>query len=327
MKGLEEAKAISSVLEKTELPQAVKSGIVMETALGIDSDTVVKGAVSMLDSMETIKAEAENKKREIPIGYTEIEREIADMLMENTGCSILDSGEAYGRHWEKNRQIKDFRKMPVMNVRIWKDGEVDLSINIFHFLTSMLEIDDTSKVLYDEFKKFAGEEDERDKYWMDIITDFGMMEYNKRDITLVNGGNTYNWDTLLSQGIQYDFLCCGDDNPFYAEDVYIIMQIHNGCDIRGGYTEPKIFRVADINYWHSAMVNVDAMCECGGVYSDDCGYHWYPNNGEFTMSKDDCDLPEEWKVAPKSEDAEDWEYELKCSRCGKVVEFYPLLDI
>ena len=32
---------------------------------------------------------------------------LAEMLTENTGASILDSGGAYGRHWQTNRQVTD----------------------------------------------------------------------------------------------------------------------------------------------------------------------------------------------------------------------------
>ena len=36
---------------------------------------------------------------------TETQKMLARMLTENTGRNILDSGDAYGRHWEKNQGI------------------------------------------------------------------------------------------------------------------------------------------------------------------------------------------------------------------------------
>ena len=40
---------------------------------------------------------------------------IADMLRENTGKHFLDSGGAYGRHWERN-QDRDFSAEPYAEV-------------------------------------------------------------------------------------------------------------------------------------------------------------------------------------------------------------------
>ncbi len=46
--------------------------------------------------------------------------------------------------------------------------------------------------------------------------------------------NSYNHENLLSQTIQYT-LFCGEYGEFVA------LQIHGGCDVRGGYTKPRIF--------------------------------------------------------------------------------------
>ena len=40
---------------------------------------------------------------------TVTERKLTAMLQENTGRSMLDSGDAYGRNWQRN-QTRDFRK-------------------------------------------------------------------------------------------------------------------------------------------------------------------------------------------------------------------------
>ena len=44
-------------------------------------------------------------------GIKETREVIAEMLRENTGRSVLDSGDYYGRHWEAN-QNRDFEKEP-----------------------------------------------------------------------------------------------------------------------------------------------------------------------------------------------------------------------
>ena len=46
--------------------------------------------------------------------FTETQQEIYAMLTENTGAHMLDSGSAYGRHWQRNQSktIQDFDNEP-----------------------------------------------------------------------------------------------------------------------------------------------------------------------------------------------------------------------
>jgi len=44
---------------------------------------------------------------------------LAEMLQENTGRSILDSGDYYGRHWEHN-QGADFEAQPEGRLEFWE---------------------------------------------------------------------------------------------------------------------------------------------------------------------------------------------------------------
>lgn len=50
--------------------------------------------------------------------------------------------------------------------------------------------------------------------------------------------NTYNGEDLLSQTLQYTYFEC-DGTP------YVLLQVHGGCDVRGGYTAPRAFRLTD----------------------------------------------------------------------------------
>jgi hypothetical protein len=45
------------------------------------------------------------------------------MLIENTGVDMLDSGGAYGRYWQRNRKIADFRKMPEITLDLYPEEE------------------------------------------------------------------------------------------------------------------------------------------------------------------------------------------------------------
>lgn len=122
---------------------------------------------------ETEKAEKENPKPQLPQDYTEVERIVHEMLVENTGVHFLDSGALYGRHWERNRKIDDFRKTPMLEVTVWDDGMTEVLINVFHFLTKTLERDEVCRELEKELYEFAETPENYDKSWVEIIRKFG----------------------------------------------------------------------------------------------------------------------------------------------------------
>jgi hypothetical protein len=158
--------------------------------------------------------------------------------------------------------------------------------------------------------EFAELPENRGKGWLEIMKDFadqGSWSYSMQ--------NTYNWENLLSQVLQYVQIDADDET-------YLILQIHNGCDVRGGYTAPRIFKVTDIDYFYLGMTGLDAVCGCGRIYSDDCGYHWHDD----TLGWEGDHLPPFWSPQPAEEDARPWEYKLICERCGEEVGFYANLE-
>ena len=54
----------------------------------------------------------------------------------------------------------------------------------------------------------------------------------------INSFNSYNYDSNLSQVIQ------GTWGEFDGEP-YVLLQVHQGCDVRGGYTDAKLFKIDD----------------------------------------------------------------------------------
>jgi len=84
---------------------------------------------------------------------TKTEQVLIEMLKENTGKALCDSGDAYGRHWERN-QDRDFLKEPEATVEfsVYNGGlEVDFTRNVFHFLKDRLEFNEE---LNSDFKRF-----------------------------------------------------------------------------------------------------------------------------------------------------------------------------
>jgi len=66
---------------------------------------------------------------------------LAEMLQENTGRSILDSGDYYGRNWQQNQDV-DFEKQQEGRLEFWqRDNKLDIvpTISVYHFLKDRLE--------------------------------------------------------------------------------------------------------------------------------------------------------------------------------------------
>ena len=88
--------------------------------------------------------------------------------------------------------------------------------------------------------------------------------------------NTYNGECILSQTLQY--ISCTIDN-----ECIIILQVHGGCDVRGGYTEPRVFDGGDeFLIYNDATIG---CVRCGASWFTDDGYHWYPSNREGKLEK------------------------------------------
>lgn len=209
-----------------------------------------------------------------------IKERITSILQENTGRHLLDSGGAYGRHWQDNQQIDDFDDTPVYEVELYPDSdEVLITYNIYHYLTNFLQVTEQSERLNKQLEAFMKDSDESYLYDMETFTE-QFVPYNRTV-------NTYNGETILSQVLQYTTFNLDGEDDFLFDD-FIVLQVHNGCDVRGGYTVPQVFKVRDIEYFSMAQYEVRTYCEyCQrGGYSDDAGYHFYEVVPRITTSRD-----------------------------------------
>ena len=207
---------------------------------------------------------------------------VSEMMKENTGTHFLDSGNHYGRHWEKNQKVNSFEDQEVMELEVYED-EVLITYNIYHYLTSHLEFCENMQKKFNNYLKHH-----EDKNYLQTMKDFG--KYKGYDVTSMN---SYNRECILSQTIQY-VLFKGDDGIYNTE--YIALQLHNGCDVRGGYTKPRIFIPKEIDYFLIAQTDVSAVVKDIGLYSnsDDAGYSWH---GDFDVYGDKTNFyPEKNKV-------------------------------
>jgi len=73
------------------------------------------------------------------------------------------------------------------------------------------------------------------------------------------------------------------------------------------------------------MCSYTMMCNCTTVYVNYDSIEAYDNEyNEVELNENR--LPVYWKIVPKHENAESWEYKLVCERCKREVEFYSYMD-
>jgi hypothetical protein len=188
---------------------------------------------------------------------------VYDMMTETVGKSMLDSGGAYGYNDARNKRktIEDFLRMDNAHLHLDASnyhtpigtGYVDMwvTVSLFHFLIRNLSYDEWMDA---HLRAFITDEDAEAgdgwgarKSWHEISEEFAEMmnmdtdwRGNVREHTTIN---TYNGDSALDGIIEYrQFVAEGEDG---MDHTYFSIQYHGGCDVRGGYTAPVIFRLDD----------------------------------------------------------------------------------
>ena len=183
------------------------------------------------------------------------EQVIVGMLTENTGSHFLDSGGAYGRHWSRN-QTRNFAAEPKVRAHfcsyLRESGErlleLQAHISLYHWMKENLEFDAEMQARLDAYV----EEQPAGESWHSIAEGFAEAEQERLcDASGCEARgyprtcNTYNetdyWD--LDQVLEFREL--SEDG---SSTTHLVLQVHNGCDARGGYTAPKCFRVLGDEY-------------------------------------------------------------------------------
>lgn len=197
------------------------------------------------------------------IRMNKTQKVVAAMMKENTGAHFLDSGGAYGRHWSRN-QARDFMRESSATLEIKKYGEraeISVSINLFYFLSNALEYDAETQNKLDEYS-----DENPELYGTQLLESF-IKSVGGR---WIGSDNSYNSENMLSQDFQY-FLW--DDKDRYC---CAFIQVHGGCDILSGYTNPKCFFVKDESVFYS-MDRATILCD-NGHYWDSESYGKWRNN-------------------------------------------------
>ncbi len=163
-----------------------------------------------------------------------VEQQIYEMLVECTGQAICDSGGASGRNWQRNKgkTLDAFQKEPEVVLEFYQGMYEYYTISVFHYLTKQLEIDGICQ----EFNEIPSDDWDCEDYH-GVSTKAGKLldRYNAK---IGEGWNSYNGDSSLSQVIQGTYV-------EIADNAYVVLQIHGGCDVRGGYTDAKLFKIVN----------------------------------------------------------------------------------
>ncbi|MEM3215907.1 MAG: hypothetical protein QXS17_03260 [Candidatus Micrarchaeaceae archaeon] len=142
------------------------------------------------------------------------------------------------------------------------------TVDIFHFLTNVLSITPESKELQKRFEQY--EREHPDNSYLSDMEEFAEQEKDDGEIYTVNTANDEN---DFSQTIQYVTFEKGGK-------AFVVLQIHGGADVRGGYTVPRVFEVEDIDELLTGASDIRASIRNGkSWYTDDGGYNWYSEEG------------------------------------------------
>lgn len=220
---------------------------------------------------------------------------LAAMFTENTGRHFLDSGGAYGRAWERNqgKVVEDFVAAPSTTID-WKYE--CYSINMFQWLLANLTYDPIMQRRYELVT--MGSEDPH-LYDAEVFA-AKMHDGHKSEC---RSFNSYNGESLLDGVIQGVLFNRGGDQ-------YIALQIHGGCDVRGGYTAPRMFQMNDADYWWDETI--EFFCQ-----NDECkwGHDGYPWAADLNLTewidRDGSFVRDPW------EDSQYNKEEGQCPNCGQ----------
>ena len=114
--------------------------------------------------------------------------------------------------------------------------DVDYTVSLYHHLTQSLEIDETCE----RFNKLPCDDWDSEKAYG--ISEQQAQWLEKNGLVIGDTWNSYNYESNLSQVVQGANVTVDGDALEYP--AYILLQIHQGADVRGGYTDAKLFKVA-----------------------------------------------------------------------------------
>lgn len=199
---------------------------------------------------------------------------LADMFTENTGTHLLDSGGAYGRNWERNQGLTadDWMSRPSAEIHDEGTEYAYVTINTFRWLESRLDYAPDMQARFDEFSQ------DSNAPWLVDMEAFAEEIHDGCRYEEIRTVNTYNYDSLLDEVLQWTEFT-------YEDERYVLLQYHGGCDVRGGYTAPRAFRLYEFNEF--ALFDEVVEFYCTENYEHTVDLHgngdWVTYEGSFEV--------------------------------------------
>jgi len=245
----------------------------------------------------------------------------------NSGKALCDSGDAYGRHWQQPA-IEQSTPGVSLDVRRfeWQGEartEVSATIEAAHFLDANFEV---LADVQDRFDAWAEEQPDGEN-WFELGQRFAEEElelHSRARDNIYNGENdlsqVYIWEVFTPEGKPGEWL--------YADDAVVVIHVHTGCDVRGGYSYPLFCRsksdystAVDFCAEFSAYEGKDA--EGNELDIDDLQHlseHWqngYTSHPETALNEDLAEVIE------GSVDGDSFTAKLKTGETVRIQATYP----
>lgn len=164
-------------------------------------------------------------------------KELYNMFIENTGTDLCDSGGYNDRHWQKNL-LQHPADRPAVECDCY-----GWHINTYKYLLKQcdLRVDDVCKGFNLRNRHADRWDADCEAYGVSARAWDWLNRYF--DVEITNTWNTYNEGN--SDFACFDQVLQGSDLTIHGEQ-YVLLQVHNGADVRGGYTNARLFLVHDI---------------------------------------------------------------------------------
>lgn len=175
---------------------------------------------------------------------TTLEQFLYEQFTKSTGRTLLDSGGAYGYKYEQNQKktLQQFLEEPEVTIDLEYSEEgstsegITPSVNTFHYMLQNLELDP----LCNDFNSMKCEEwNSEEAYGISLEQEDYLQSHNFRIGTPFN---SYNYESSLDHVLQGSYIYSEEGSEDYPE--YVLLQIHLGCDVRGGYTDAKLYKLS-----------------------------------------------------------------------------------
>jgi hypothetical protein len=215
-----------------------------------------------------------NKTKKVKL--TKTQKMIFLQLSENTGAHFLDSGGIYGRNYDKYKDVPDFNQ----DIIVDEYGcYIPIQTYMNAHLTRTKEAEVLEKKIISRLKKMGVEYPvlcySNGEEIAEILKDYFGVEDNNYVGRVDSWTNTYNYDNDLTQVLQYVLF-------EYSGDYYIIVETHNGCDVRGGYSDGRVYEIKDIDSFLCGQKIQYSFQDQDGEYQD---FDYLQNDWVFDSDK------------------------------------------